>query len=47
MRVAARIEPSHPAEALKLRLCASEVKWLETMANELVAEAVEQERKVA
>jgi hypothetical protein len=43
MRIAARIEPSHPTEALRLRLCASEVRHLETM----VFEAVEQEPKVA
>jgi hypothetical protein len=47
MRVAARIEPSHPTEALKLRLCASEVRHMERLADELVAEAVAQEQQVA
>jgi hypothetical protein len=46
MRVAARIEPSHRADAVLLRLCASEVQHLERLADELVAEAVAQEQTV-
>jgi hypothetical protein len=47
MRVAMRIQNSHPAEALKLRLCASEVRHMEWLADELVAEAVAAKQTVA
>jgi hypothetical protein len=47
MRIAMRIQNTHPTEALRLRLCASEVRHLETMATELVAEAVATEQAVA
>ncbi|HEY2617829.1 MAG TPA: hypothetical protein VGI78_10860 [Acetobacteraceae bacterium] len=47
MRVAARIQSSHRADAVLLRLCASEVQHLERLADELVAEGIVQERKVA
>jgi hypothetical protein len=47
MMVAARVEPSHPTEAMKLRFVASEVQHLERIVNELVAEAVATEQAVA
>jgi hypothetical protein len=46
MRVAARIERTHSAEALKLRLCASEVRWMEQMAKAVVADAIAEEQHV-
>jgi hypothetical protein len=38
LRIAARIEETHPQEAIKLRFCASDVAWLERRVNELVDE---------
>ncbi|HEY2617560.1 MAG TPA: hypothetical protein VGI78_09505 [Acetobacteraceae bacterium] len=41
LRIAARLEASHPAEAIKLQFVASEVQHLERIVNELVSESIE------
>ena len=41
LKIANRLEVTHPVEALKLRFAASEVQHLERIVNELVAESIE------
>jgi hypothetical protein len=41
LRIADRLDQSHPTEALKLRFVASEVQHLERIVNELVSESIE------
>jgi hypothetical protein len=41
VKIADRLEASHPQEAMKLRFCASQVQYLEGIVNEQIAEAIE------
>jgi hypothetical protein len=41
LRIADKLDESHPTEALKLRFVASEVQHLERIVNELVSESIE------
>jgi hypothetical protein len=41
IKIADRLAASHPAEAMKLRFCASQVQFLETTINAQIAEAIE------
>jgi hypothetical protein len=41
LKIAGRLDKSHPTEALKLRFVASEVQHLERIVNELVTESIE------
>ena len=40
VHIADRLEADHPAEAMRLRFCASDVQYLEARVNELVADEI-------